>query len=216
MNRTKLPIHERIGNVPQFPVGVDAAVAEVGATNRLELKLKKNKIMKDIEIIRIMRRYIDNVESMLPKTVINTKDEDKDDDEQGKDEHKSLGSDHGHSRISSGSNKDGKSSKDEKKGRNKDGEKKESDKDVKDTKKTPISQKSLTQKTQKLMPSQTETPTIQTSKPKMPSQSVCPNIWLSFNMAFGGVGYALSYPLSKAVAKNLDLCLKKISNFVWK
>ncbi|KAL8088704.1 hypothetical protein AgCh_038474 [Apium graveolens] len=28
MNRTKLPIRERIGNVPQFPVGVDAAVAE--------------------------------------------------------------------------------------------------------------------------------------------------------------------------------------------
>ncbi|KAL8134233.1 hypothetical protein AgCh_009329 [Apium graveolens] len=28
MNRTKLPIHERIGNVPQFPVGVDAVVAE--------------------------------------------------------------------------------------------------------------------------------------------------------------------------------------------
>ncbi|KAL8147633.1 hypothetical protein AgCh_005090 [Apium graveolens] len=28
MNKTKLPIRERIGNVPQFPVGVDAAVAE--------------------------------------------------------------------------------------------------------------------------------------------------------------------------------------------
>ncbi|KAL8134992.1 hypothetical protein AgCh_009860 [Apium graveolens] len=29
MNRTKLPIRERIGNVPQFPVGVDAVVAEI-------------------------------------------------------------------------------------------------------------------------------------------------------------------------------------------
>ncbi|KAL8100586.1 hypothetical protein AgCh_032734 [Apium graveolens] len=29
MNKTKLPIRERIGNVPQFPVGVDAVVAEV-------------------------------------------------------------------------------------------------------------------------------------------------------------------------------------------
>ncbi|KAL8157197.1 hypothetical protein AgCh_002054 [Apium graveolens] len=28
MNRTKLPIRERIGNVPQFPIGVDVAVAE--------------------------------------------------------------------------------------------------------------------------------------------------------------------------------------------
>ncbi|KAL8146089.1 hypothetical protein AgCh_004001 [Apium graveolens] len=43
----------------------------------------------------------------------------------------------------------------------------------------------------------------------MPSESVGPNIWLSFNMAFGGAGYALSYPLAKAVAKNLDLCLKR-------
>ncbi|KAL8089989.1 hypothetical protein AgCh_039450 [Apium graveolens] len=43
----------------------------------------------------------------------------------------------------------------------------------------------------------------------MPSQSVCPNIWLSFNMAFGGAGHALSYPLAKAVPKNLDLCLKR-------
>ncbi|KAL8155424.1 hypothetical protein AgCh_000710 [Apium graveolens] len=28
MNRTKLPIRERIGNIPQFPIGVDVAVAE--------------------------------------------------------------------------------------------------------------------------------------------------------------------------------------------
>ncbi|KAL8121317.1 hypothetical protein AgCh_018158 [Apium graveolens] len=35
MNKTKLPIRKWIGNVPQFPVGVDAVVAEVGTTNRL-------------------------------------------------------------------------------------------------------------------------------------------------------------------------------------
>ncbi|KAL8148946.1 hypothetical protein AgCh_006085 [Apium graveolens] len=28
MNRTKLPIRKRLGNVPQFPIGVDVAVAE--------------------------------------------------------------------------------------------------------------------------------------------------------------------------------------------
>ncbi|KAL8105374.1 hypothetical protein AgCh_029245 [Apium graveolens] len=36
MNRTKLPIYKRLENVPQFSGSVDAAVAEVGATNRLE------------------------------------------------------------------------------------------------------------------------------------------------------------------------------------
>ncbi|KAL8112634.1 hypothetical protein AgCh_020080 [Apium graveolens] len=29
MNRTKLPIRKRLGNVPQFPIGVDVAVAEI-------------------------------------------------------------------------------------------------------------------------------------------------------------------------------------------
>ncbi|KAL8134577.1 hypothetical protein AgCh_009558 [Apium graveolens] len=29
MNRTKLPIHERIGNVPQLPIGIEVAVAEI-------------------------------------------------------------------------------------------------------------------------------------------------------------------------------------------
>ena len=43
MNRTKLPIRERIGNVPQFPVGVDAVVAEVGTTNRLGFQLLMNR-----------------------------------------------------------------------------------------------------------------------------------------------------------------------------
>ena len=39
MNMTKLPIRKQIGNVPQFPVGVDAVVAEVGTTNRLGFQL---------------------------------------------------------------------------------------------------------------------------------------------------------------------------------
>ena len=39
MNRIKLPIRERIGNVLQFPVGVDAVVAEVGSTHRLGFQL---------------------------------------------------------------------------------------------------------------------------------------------------------------------------------
>lgn len=37
---------------------------------------------------------------------------------------------------------------------------------------------------------------------------VC-NVVHSFGMAFGGGGYALSYPLAKAVAQNMDLCLKR-------
>ncbi|KAL8149138.1 hypothetical protein AgCh_006227 [Apium graveolens] len=37
MNRTKLPIRERIGNVPQLPIGIDVAVAEVAC----EVTVKK-------------------------------------------------------------------------------------------------------------------------------------------------------------------------------
>ena len=39
MNMIKLPIRERLGNIPQFPVGVDAIVAEVGTTSRLGFQL---------------------------------------------------------------------------------------------------------------------------------------------------------------------------------
>ncbi|KAL8127364.1 hypothetical protein AgCh_014327 [Apium graveolens] len=39
MNKTKLPIRKRLGNVPQFSGSVDAAVAEVGATIRLGFQL---------------------------------------------------------------------------------------------------------------------------------------------------------------------------------
>ena len=44
MNRTKLPIRKRLVNVPQFSGSVDAAVAEVGATNRLGFQLLMNQI----------------------------------------------------------------------------------------------------------------------------------------------------------------------------
>ncbi|KAL3518145.1 hypothetical protein ACH5RR_020734 [Cinchona calisaya] len=43
----------------------------------------------------------------------------------------------------------------------------------------------------------------------MPSECVVSNFVNSFEMAFGGAGYALSYPLAKAVAKNMDLCIKR-------
>ena len=42
MNMTKLPIRKRLENVPQFSGSVDAAVAEVGATNRLGFQLLMN------------------------------------------------------------------------------------------------------------------------------------------------------------------------------
>ncbi|KAL8099248.1 hypothetical protein AgCh_031783 [Apium graveolens] len=39
MNRTKLPIRKRLGDVPQFSRSTDAAIAEVGTTNRLGFQL---------------------------------------------------------------------------------------------------------------------------------------------------------------------------------
>ena len=44
MNRIKLSIREQIGNTSQFPVGIDAALAEVGTTNRLGFQLLMNQI----------------------------------------------------------------------------------------------------------------------------------------------------------------------------
>ncbi|KAK6927013.1 Protein of unknown function DUF604 [Dillenia turbinata] len=41
------------------------------------------------------------------------------------------------------------------------------------------------------------------------SECVASNADHSFQMAFGGAGYALSYPLAEAVAKNLDECLMR-------
>lgn len=43
----------------------------------------------------------------------------------------------------------------------------------------------------------------------MPSECVISNFVNSFETAFGGAGYALSYPLAKAVVKNMDLCIKR-------
>ncbi|KAI3450347.1 hypothetical protein Pfo_007012 [Paulownia fortunei] len=43
----------------------------------------------------------------------------------------------------------------------------------------------------------------------MKSECIVSNSINSFDMAFGGAGYALSYPLAKAVAENMDLCIKR-------
>ena len=43
----------------------------------------------------------------------------------------------------------------------------------------------------------------------MNSECVTSNIDHSFEMAFGGAGYALSYPLAEALARNLDVCIKR-------
>ncbi|KAL7113901.1 hypothetical protein ACP275_04G088000 [Erythranthe tilingii] len=43
----------------------------------------------------------------------------------------------------------------------------------------------------------------------MNSECIVSNIVFSFEMAFGGAGYALSYPLAKALASNMDLCIKR-------
>lgn len=42
----------------------------------------------------------------------------------------------------------------------------------------------------------------------MNSESVMANLIYSFDMGFGGAGYALSYPLAKAVTKNMEVCIK--------
>ncbi|KAJ8452630.1 hypothetical protein Cgig2_004966 [Carnegiea gigantea] len=41
------------------------------------------------------------------------------------------------------------------------------------------------------------------------SETVQSNFDHSFEMAFGGGGYAVSYPLAEALAKNLDVCIKR-------
>ncbi|XP_052202338.1 uncharacterized protein LOC127808048 isoform X2 [Diospyros lotus] len=41
------------------------------------------------------------------------------------------------------------------------------------------------------------------------SECIVNNVRGAFEMAFGGGGYALSYPLAKALAKNLDVCIKR-------
>uniref|UniRef100_A0A803KRS7 Uncharacterized protein n=1 Tax=Chenopodium quinoa TaxID=63459 RepID=A0A803KRS7_CHEQI len=41
------------------------------------------------------------------------------------------------------------------------------------------------------------------------SESLLLNFENSFEMAFGGAGYAISYPLAQALTKNLDVCIKR-------
>ncbi|KAL3529919.1 hypothetical protein ACH5RR_009241 [Cinchona calisaya] len=41
-----------------------------------------------------------------------------------------------------------------------------------------------------------------------PSEYVMSNYWFSFNQAFGGSGIILSYPLAKALVKDMDRCLR--------
>ncbi|XP_074268001.1 uncharacterized protein LOC141591535 [Silene latifolia] len=41
------------------------------------------------------------------------------------------------------------------------------------------------------------------------SETIQSNIDNSFEMAFGGAGYAISYPLAEALAKNMDVCIKR-------
>ncbi|CAI9106295.1 OLC1v1005421C1 [Oldenlandia corymbosa var. corymbosa] len=43
------------------------------------------------------------------------------------------------------------------------------------------------------------------------SESILTNFLLSFNMAFGGAGFVLSYPLAKAFAQNFESCLRRYS-----
>ncbi|CAI9776404.1 unnamed protein product [Fraxinus pennsylvanica] len=43
----------------------------------------------------------------------------------------------------------------------------------------------------------------------MNSESHASNVFHSFNMAFGGAGYALSFPLAEALVNNLDVCIKR-------
>ncbi|KAL8106146.1 hypothetical protein AgCh_029812 [Apium graveolens] len=84
-----------------------------------ELKTKKIKTDGDLEMIIIFARYLRNIDAMLPKKLINEKDDELDDDERKKDEHKSFGSNTSQFRKSSGSQKD-----ENKKGENEDSEKK--------------------------------------------------------------------------------------------
>lgn len=44
------------------------------------------------------------------------------------------------------------------------------------------------------------------------SECVSSNFYASFNMAFGGAGYALSYPLVEALAAKFDKCVEKYQN----
>ncbi|XP_057803646.1 uncharacterized protein LOC131018979 [Salvia miltiorrhiza] len=42
-----------------------------------------------------------------------------------------------------------------------------------------------------------------------PSEFYMSNVWFSFNQGFGGAGIVLSYPLAKALANDMDNCLRR-------
>ncbi|KAL8156357.1 hypothetical protein AgCh_001451 [Apium graveolens] len=60
MNKTKLPIRKRLENVPQFSGSVDAAVAEVGATNRLGLGVlaQHAEVRSSVQNLLVLRHSI--------------------------------------------------------------------------------------------------------------------------------------------------------------
>ncbi|KAF5744573.1 hypothetical protein HS088_TW07G00147 [Tripterygium wilfordii] len=49
----------------------------------------------------------------------------------------------------------------------------------------------------------------------MNSECVSSNLAHSFDMAFGGAGYAMSFPLAEAVARNIDSCIMRYSTLLW-
>ncbi|KAL8113422.1 hypothetical protein AgCh_020653 [Apium graveolens] len=70
MNRTKLPIRKRLENVLQFSGSVDTAVAEVGATNRLEGGVlseqgKNGEEVKGVDnmVVKKVRSDMENIET---------------------------------------------------------------------------------------------------------------------------------------------------------
>ncbi|KAL1539615.1 hypothetical protein AAHA92_24074 [Salvia divinorum] len=47
-----------------------------------------------------------------------------------------------------------------------------------------------------------------------PSEFYMSNVWFSFNQGFGGAGIVLSYPLAKALADDMDNCIKRHAPFL--
>ncbi|XP_019157736.1 PREDICTED: uncharacterized protein LOC109154389 [Ipomoea nil] len=45
-----------------------------------------------------------------------------------------------------------------------------------------------------------------------PSEFVMCNYWYSFNQAFGGAGFILSYPLAEALSNDMDSCLRRYAH----
>lgn len=45
------------------------------------------------------------------------------------------------------------------------------------------------------------------------SEFIMSNHWFSFNQGFGGAGFMLSYPLAKALAKDMESCLRRYAQW---